>query len=292
MFTDNPTIPAQLEVLLDVVHAMRQRKSSAEALRQLIQPKGLPALTSSSAQVDSHLSAAKELELVSADENQDVRLSYPVRGDHLAKPAIVAAFDRVALANANVEKWAGRFYAYLIVQEEDLGGGKAADIEALTNRFMVNLPSSIDKGNPMNLVKHRALMRWYPYVGLGWMDPSGTFCPDPTERLRRALPAIWAEDRKLDAQEFMDRMGRACPELDGGALFNEVTEGLFSASARQCTQALATALRRLHDEGVLRLHCPSDSKGWSLDKAGQNQVTGEASNRFDVVERVGRRSKA
>lgn len=291
MFTDNPTIPAQLEVLLDVVHAMRQRKSSAEALRQLIQPKGLPDSTSKSAQVENHLSAAKELGLVRVDENQDIRLSYPVRGEHQAKPAIVTAFDCVALANTNVEKWAGRFYAYLIVQEEDLGGGKS-DIEAFTNKFMVDLPSSVDKGNPMNPEKHRAFMRWYPYVGMGWMDPSGAFNADPTERLRRALPGIWGEDRKLAAQEFMDRIGLACPELDGGALFNEVTEGSFSASARQCTQALATALRRLHDEGVLRLHCPSDSKGWSLDKAGKSQVTGEASNRFDAIERLGRRSKA
>ncbi|GAB3647302.1 protein DpdG [Ramlibacter alkalitolerans] len=291
MFTDNPTIPAQLEVLLDVVHAMRQRKCSAEALRHLIQPEGLPGVKPNSAQVDNHLAAARELELVKADENQDIRLTYSFRGEHRAKPAILAAFDCIALANANVEKWAGRFYAYMIAQEDDFNGGQAA-VEAFANKFMVDLPSSVDKGNPMNLEKHRALMRWYPYVGMGWVDPSGAFNADPTERLRRALPVIWEDERKLDAQEFMDRMGRACPELDGGALFNEVTEALFSASARQCTQALATALRRLHDEGVLRLHCPSDSKGWSLDRAGQSQVTGEASNRFDAVERVGRRSKA
>lgn len=291
MFTDNPTIPAQLEVLLDVVHAMRQRKASADVLRQLIQPKGLPDLTNNSAQLANHLSAAVELELVRTDENKDIRLNYAGRREHQAKAAILAAFDRIALADARVEKWAGRFYSYLIAQDEDAIRG-AAEGEALANRFMSDLPSAVDKGNPMNLDKYRALMRWYPYVGLGWVDPSGAFVPDPTERLLRVLPAIWREDRTLEADEFMDRLGWACPELDGGALFDEVTASASSASERQCTQALATALRRLHDARLLRLHCPADSKGWSLDRAGTSLVSGEASNRFDVVERLAQRSGA
>ena len=77
-----PNIPAQLEVLLDVVYAMRQRKASAEGLRQLIQPKGLPDLTDSSKQLAHHLSAAEELGLVRADEDKDIRLTYSVRGEH------------------------------------------------------------------------------------------------------------------------------------------------------------------------------------------------------------------
>jgi hypothetical protein len=291
MFTDNPTIPVQLEVLLDVVHAMRQHKASDDALRQLIQPKGLPDLTPSSKQFANHLSAAVELELVRTDDKQNIRLTYKVREEHQAKPAILIAFDQIVLANARVEKWAGRFYAYLIAQDDDVIRGPAEG-EALANRFMSDLPSTVDKGNPMNSDKYRALMRWYPYVGLGWMDPFGAFNPDPTDRLRRTLDVIWQKDRKLDASEFMDRLGWACPELDGGALFNEVTSGTYTASSRQCTQALATALRRLHDEGSLKLHCPADSTGWSLEKAGGSPVPGEASNRFDTVERITLRSEA
>src|SRR5260221_13748622 len=119
MFTDNPAIPAQLEVLLDTVYAMRQRKASAEGLRQLIQPKGLADLTDSSKQLSHHLSAADELGLVVAGEDKDIRLTYSVRGQHQAREEIVTAFDRVALADARVEKWAGRFYAYLIVHEDE-----------------------------------------------------------------------------------------------------------------------------------------------------------------------------
>ena len=284
MFTDNPTIPAQLEVLLDVIHAMHQRKADVDALRQLIQPKGLPDVTPNSAQLDQHLSAARELGLVRTDDNNNVRLNYSVRAAHDARAAIVTAFERIALADARAEKWAGRFYGYLIAQPEDDVLRSRAEIESLAHQFMSHLSSEIEKSNPMNADKHRALLRWYPYVGLGWMDPAGSFTPDPTARLARALPAIWREDRKLDAQEFMERVAQACPELDGGALFNEATHGLYFVGDRRCTQALASALRRLHDDGQLRLRCPPDSRGWSLEKAGSGPVSQETSNRFDTVE--------
>lgn len=282
MFTDSPTIPAQLEVLLDVVHAMQQRRVSDDSLKQLIQPKGLTGLGANSMQVTHHLSAARALGLVK-EVNGDVRLSYKVLGGHQPRAAILAAFDGIALANDQVEKWAGRFYAYLIVQDDDTLQMDSA--RAMADRFMANLPITVDKTNPMNDTKYRALERWYVYVGLGWIDPDGAFTPDPADRLRRSLPMIWAEDRTLDADQFLDRLAKACPELDGGALFNEVTTLTYNPSARSCTQALATALRRLHDEGELKLHCPADSKGWSLEKAGLSPVRGEMSSRFDAVER-------
>lgn len=288
MFTDNPTIPAQLEVLLDVVHEMRQRKAGVDALRQLIQPKGLPGLTDGSAQVDNHISAARELELVKIDDGNNIRLNYPVRDTHQVKAAIMTAFDRIALADSLVEKWAGRYYGFLIAQPEDDVIRSVADSELFAIRFMSSLRSDIDKGNPMNAEKHRALMRWYPYVGLGWMDPAGHFTPDPTTRLARTLPAIFGRDRKLDAGQFMDRLAQACPELDGGALFNDATSEIYRTVDRQCTQALAGALRRLHDEGLLHLRCPTDSLGWSLELAGAGAVSGEDSNRFDTVEKAAR----
>lgn len=291
MFTDNPTIPAQLEVLLDVVHAMAGRKATDDSLRQLIQPRGLKDVGEKSAQVKNHLSAAAELGLIRTDEDKNVRLNYRVRGQHQPREAIVEAFDRIAMSDAQVEKWAGRFYSFLLLLEGD-AVVRSEEAARLTQQFMAGLPSHVSPDNPMNPEKFRALMRWYPYAGLGWMDPAGSFVADPTERLRRALSRIWEEDRHLDANRFMDRLSRVCPELDGGVLF---TEGIGLSGGlphRECTRALATALWRLHDEKVIRLHCPADSKGWSLHRAGQGVVTGEASNRFDSVERPGRKGTA
>lgn len=90
----------------------------------------------------------------------------------------------------------------------------------------------------------------------------------------------------------MERLGSTCPELDGGTLFAEGVGTSGASSARECTQALATALWRLHDEGAIKLRCPADSRGWSLQKAGRGVVSGEASNRFDAVERPVRKANA
>lgn len=285
MFTDKPTIPAQLETLLDLVHEMAERKATDDSLRQMLQPQGLKDLREASAQADNHLFAARELNLTRYDDEKNVRLSYRVRGQHQAKQHIVAAFERVALGDAQVENWAGRFYAFLIAVED--GGVRRTPVEAekLTRQFMGNLPAHVSRDNPMNLEKFRALMRWYSYVGLGWVDPADSFVPDPTPRLRRALPAIWRDDDQLDAANFVERLSRTCPELDGGELFGEGVAAADAPPARECTRALATALWRLHDEGAIHLRCPADSRGWGLQRAGGGAVTGEASNRFDSVAR-------
>lgn len=286
MFTDNPTIPAQLEVLLDVLYEMRDRKSDRETLRALIQPNGLPGVTKNSQQVYAHIRAAEELGLARVDDEQNVRLTYSVRGEHRVRHIIAEAFDRIALGSAEVEPWAGRFYAYLIANEKVAVAQNQESQGDWSLAFMNALPTDVPRNNPMNPDKFRSLMRWYVYIGLGWIDPSGAFVPDPTRRLQRSLKSIWVKDKSLNSTEFMMRLGASCPELDGGAFFKEINVSWPGGSARECTGAVATALWRLHDLGALRLHCPADSKGWSLERGGSGAVTGEGSNRFDSVERV------
>jgi hypothetical protein len=288
MFTDNPTIPIQLETMLDVVYAMKGRKATRDAIIQLLQPRGLPDLTEKGKQASNHLRAAQELGLISTDEYGNLRLTYRQAGQHNPKLAILEAFDRLALGNSEVEFWAGRFYGFLIGRDEASFSTDPANASSLTSEFMDGLEAHIDRVNVMNSEKFRALMRWYPYVGLGWIDPAGSFAPDPTVRLSRALSLIWQNDSSLNADVFMARLAQVCPELDGGALFLEGRGGR-SLGGRMCTQALATALRSLHSSGAVRLHCPSDSQGWHLERAGQGVVPGEASNRFSFIERTERR---
>jgi hypothetical protein len=283
MFTDNPTIPIQLETLLDVVYAMRSRRATRDVIIKLVQPRGLPDLKENSEQASNHLRAAHELGLINADADGNLRLTYRQVGQHDARLAILEAFDKVALANSDVEFWAGRFYGFLIGREEASFATDLAVAASLTSEFMDGLEGHIDRANVMNPDKFRALIRWYPYVGLGWIDPAGAFAPDPTVRLKRALPSIWQNEISLDADVFMTRLARVCPELDGGALFLEGRGGR-NLGGRVCTQALATALRSLHATGTIKLHCPSDSQGWHLERAGAGVVPGESSNRFSAVE--------
>jgi hypothetical protein len=99
---------------------------------------------------------------------------------------------------------------------------------------------------------------------------------------------IWQKDLKLDVETFMSRLARTCPELDGGLIFQEVSQGSYNALEKTCTRALATALWRLHDENEIRLVCPNDTTGWHLTLAGTGRVRGEASNRVLHVEKMER----
>ncbi len=284
MFTDKPTIPARLETLLEVLYVMRARKADRSALRALVQPSGLPDLSDQSRQVDDHLSAAQELGLIASDEDGNYRLTYRVKAEHEAKRSVLEAFDKVALGGTSAEPWASRFYGFLIAQESDVVPAGEGPIREITRAFMESLPAQVDRRNPMNLEKFRALTRWYQYAGLGWFDPEGSFVPDPMRRIQRVLDSVFIGEPTLDSSSFMARLASLCPELDGGALFSEVTAAVYSVAERRCTRALATALRNLHDLGYLRLFCPRDSKGWSLERGGSVLVPGVLdSDRFDRV---------
>jgi hypothetical protein len=104
------------------------------------------------------------------------------------------------------------------------------------------------------------------YAGLGWHDGSDTFHPNPYERLRRKLPEIFSGAARLEADDFMTRLGAICPELDGGALFLEANPDR-SDRVRCCSAGLSHALVDLHLDGVLLLDCPPDSAGWSIAAA-------------------------
>ena len=286
MFTDNPTIPAQLEVLLDVMHLMRDKKTDFDALKKIIQPKGLPDVTDKSEHLRNHINAALELGLVELDSEKNYKLSYKFKKDKIPKKIILEAFDEKVLSSIQIEKWAARVYAYLIVQDKDCGPSKSIDQELFSKEFMDKLPISIGRENPMNGTKYSALIRWYCYSGMGWIDPSGCFIPDPTERIRRQMNSIFKENLKLDIDDFMSRLTQVCPELDGGFIFKEVTGTFYNYSEKRFTRALATALWHLHDEKNLRLHCPNDTMGWHLTLAGEGLVHGESSNRVNAVEKI------
>jgi hypothetical protein len=284
MFIDNPTVPTQLEVLIDLLHTLRQKTSSVESVRALLQPKGLPGLSATSKQATHQLGAARELKLVLPDENGNLRLTYHIRdGKPSARDAIITAFDDTVLSSPDVEPWFGRFFGFLIAQEDDWVPPEGTARLDLLKRFDSALAGHIARANPLNDTKLSHYLRWYTYTGMGWRDPAKRFIPDPTDRLRRALPKIFTGTPHLDAGPFMSALIAACPELDGGSLFLDAASD-YDPSARECTRALAVALRNLHDEGLLRLECPKDSLGWSLERGGSvRDQMHLKSDRFDRV---------
>lgn len=147
MFIDNPTVPVQLEVVLDLLFAIRQKNATAESVKTLLQPQGLPGLTNNSKQAQLHLSAAKELGLVAEEADGNLRLNYTVRNDRpTAREAILESFDRVVLGPPDVEPWFGRFYGYVIVQANDCIPTGEPVRSQLASDFNAALADHIEKG--------------------------------------------------------------------------------------------------------------------------------------------------
>ena len=284
MFIDKPTVPTQLEVVLDVVHALRTKAASADSIERLLQPKGLPDLTSTSNQASYNLSAARELKLIAQDGDGNYRLVAPLRENRLtATQMILSAFDHTVLSDVDIEPWFGRLYAFVIARNRVIPTSRS-DREDLCSEFHSALPAHIEKINPANSTKLPHYLRWYCYAGLGWYDPAGSFVPDPTVRLRRSLSRIFESSQRLEAAEFLAALSRVCPELDTGAMFLEASGTVYRKADRVCTPALALALRNLHSQGEIQLDCPADSKGWSLEKGGPvNDDATLKSDRFDRV---------
>lgn len=291
VFIDNPTVPTQLEVVLDLLHALRSKTAPSESVKMLLQPTGLPGLNPKRDQSAYHLHAGKQLGLIEQDGDGNMRLTYAIRdGTPSARDAIIKAFDDVVLSSAEVEPWFGRLYGYVITNDEDWIPFEGAARRDLATHFNEALPGHVERTNPLNETKLSQYVRWYTYTGMGWRDPAKRLIPDPTERLQRALPKIFAEVKRLDAAQFMTALALACPELDGGALFMDATADRYRLADRVCTRALSFALRNLHDQGVIQLDCPKDSQGWSLEKGGTvRDQQFLQSDRFDRVTLLSKR---
>jgi hypothetical protein len=292
VFIDNPSVPIQLETLLDVLYELRQKTATSETVKSLLQPKGLPDVSSGSAHAANQLSAAKELQLVKQEEGGDFRLAYSIRdGKPSAKEAILEAFDRRVLSSPDVEPWFGRLYSYVIARNGFIPEEKN-ERDNLCSEFNNALPAEIERKNQLNSTKLSHYLRWYSYTGMGWYDPSKRFILDPTLRLIRALPILFNGSERLDSAPFMSSLAQICPELDGGALFRDMSSDIYNPTNRLCTHALAIALRNLHDDEIIQLDCPKDSQGWSLENGGTvlNQATLQ-SDRFDRVTLVSPRKR-
>jgi hypothetical protein len=262
MFTDDSVTPPRLEALLDLVRNMSTRKFTSATAKDLLQPDGLPGLSKSSNQATVTLSAARQLGLISESADGQITLARP-RDKRPTRDIILDALDERVLAGRDVEPWFALFYAYLLGSDGNAAPGKGGEWEIAFNRDVVR---GAAVSNRFNATKYIGLRRWMRYAGLGWHDSSDTFHPNPYERLLRKLPEIFAGVVRLDAADFMVRLGAACPELDGGALFREANQGRDDR-VRLCTAGLSHALIDLHLDGVLRLDCPPDSSGWSIAAA-------------------------
>jgi hypothetical protein len=263
MFTDGPVTPVRLEILVDLLRKLGGGLAREEVYH-LLQPKSL--------QPDPELAPAKQtvraaLELGLAEEaGRKLWPSDSCKKEGTARSAVLRAFDDRVLASTDSEKYFALFYAYYLFLGKavyDLSGQSSEDWAKQFNDVVFYGEA---RSNPFNPEKLRGLHRWFGYVGLGWYDPAENFQANPYDRIARALPKIFGGADKLTAAKFMKGLAAACPELDGGQIFQEANRKWRGAD-KQCTLGLGHALIELHEDKVILLDCPADCSDWSLGEA-------------------------
>jgi hypothetical protein len=272
MFTDAITTPTRLEVLIEVLRDLRrqQRVVDAELLCNLLQPDGLPNFNPQRDQAKAALRAAKELALVEDDGGRLMLVGADKMGKRTTRELLLEAFDRTVLSDTTVEPYFAMFYAYMLNSgSSDLGRTG----EEWARDFNRDVFQGQQMPNPFNAEKVTGMHRYMRWAGLGWYDSSGSFNCNPYERVHRAFTAIFGRARRLDDEAFIVALGRSCPELDGGALF-EKTALINHQSQHLLSIGLAQSLLDLHEDGIIHLDASQDAEGWGLEQADPTVLDG------------------
>jgi hypothetical protein len=262
MFTDDSATPTRVETLLDLLRSQPKRRWSEEVVAELLQPDGLPGVKDKRPHAVKMIAAAAELDLVTRGKEQ-IKLTFAADDPRTSQEILCDAIDRAVLERLETEPYFAPFYSFLLGLGAQAHNKKTR--EELVESFREAYPKAAGP-NPFNPTKLTGLRRWLGYAGLGWFDPAGAFQCNPYKRLLRRLPTIFGEATELPADQFMTGIAAHCPELDGGQFFSAVNTH-YTPSARRCSLGVSRALVELHIDGVLRLHCPTDSNGWWIDEA-------------------------
>lgn len=281
MFTDQPVTPTRVETLLNLMREFSDRKITREILTDLLQPDGLPDRNPNKNQARQTVSAASQLGLIEEDAEKRLKLTFKTNDKRSSRRILLDALDEKVLANMVIEFYFARFYSYLLALNKE--GVKSQSGDNWVLDFQRDVFGDERPPNPFNDPKLTGLHRWYSYAGLGWYDTGGVFQPNPYERLLRRLPLIFGKDKKITGEIFMQRLSEFCPELDGGEIFVQATR-TYNASTKICTLGLSHALVDLHQDRKIRLYCPHDSRGWSLELSEPPSGDGLDSGRIESIE--------
>lgn len=174
----------------------------------------------------------------------------------------------IALADADEDATLLKTYAWLAVECDRLQGVGwifEARREDLADQASKALGGHGEDGRSMNSTKWVAWRRWMAFLGLSSRQPFANVqdLPDPTRRLlreiaREGLP----KGSRLQADEFLQIVGRRMPYLDRGRLFTKHADALGHAPPpRRVSPLLSFALNQLHVDGEISLQVSGDSAG-------------------------------
>src|SRR5690606_34135446 len=138
-----------------------------------------------------------------------------------------------------------------------------------------------DGGKRINREKVVAWRRWLTFLGLAVSMPAPWPAqPAPTARIAREIERSNVSGLEMAAGGFLNLLARRMPYLDRGHLYLQACDRLgWKPDPRQLSPVLSTALRELHDEGVMQLQLSGDSPDVVALAVDQTHLIGG----FDVI---------
>lgn len=278
--------PNRVIIASEFVHSFGDKGAPRDDLEQLLSPSP-PQSTQGDEDVDPSERGGTTMAKGTLTEMQRLKILEPTDDQHLRlNPALAVAERKI--------DWAGRLYDYLFpilctadkarahgqdelpdalcwllrqdpTQPLGFGGGQHYDV----------LAAQVVAGDPLfdgirSDAKYQVMVYWARYLGLAerlTIKPVvEKVIADPTRAIAARLPQLFAEERELTMQTFIQRLGAQIPVLDGGQVWHEM-EGRLTAATQahdHLSQATSFALRRLEHAGKIKLKAISDADAWEL----------------------------
>lgn len=130
----------------------------------------------------------------------------------------------------------------------------------------------------LNDARYGQFRDWSCYLGFGWLNSlSGDqiLVPDPTAYLRLSLARIFEdlENQQVLMGDFINRLGKNCPVLEAGLFREDLEAQLGGRDPNYVSSTTSIALRRLQDEGLIKLEKLSDTTVWILQDGDKSRIS-------------------
>ncbi len=126
-----------------------------------------------------------------------------------------------------------------------------------------------------NDVRYGQFEDWSCYLGFCWrsvLAGKQVLVPDPTVYLRQSLKNLFKNqsDRQIPIGEFVEQLGNYCPVFEMGEFRKEIEQQIGLREPNHFSTVTSIALRRLEDEGLVKLERLSDTSVWVLSDGSKD----------------------
>jgi len=127
----------------------------------------------------------------------------------------------------------------------------------------------------LNDARYGQFEDWSCYLGFSWRNSlAGTqvLVPDPTVYLRQNLKNLFENQtqHQVSLDEFISRLSKYCPVFEMGEFREEIEQQIGLRDSNYLSTVTSIALRRLEDEGLIKLERLSDTSIWVLSDGSKD----------------------